>query len=367
VVPVTLIKSTDQKILLKSFSDDKKWYQINITQKFCNCPAFKPSGWHAGCKHLSALGIYRLDQYNLTPYPTFSQALSGLVKSIRIRNISEAVYWLIYMHKGDKKNYFRVAKRLLIGTAEDGHNIEVMEKCASKMKVLCDPNVHIIHWIAEVVRICNYPNWWEEETGGHGYIYDWLVAWRKSMYLHKFGVEAGQPLIKQGIESGLPSQGLLGFYGISRELSSTEQAEYIRSLAEDILLNSEVREMVIRLCDIHLRCKSFLAGDSNFIGIALWLLCGGKFKTYPHSEGVEAWVAEQYLHDAQESWKTPHKIPEWCCDGLHCSGNDPRFAGMLPTMYSVCLAHHYYGQMNPELEWLPKFFPKDGLVWKEYH
>ena len=56
-------------------------------------------------------------------HPTFSQALSALVKAIRIRRADVATYWLVYLNSprfGDRETEFRVARRLLQATAEDG-------------------------------------------------------------------------------------------------------------------------------------------------------------------------------------------------------------------------------------------------------
>jgi hypothetical protein len=47
---------------------------------------------------LARLGsIYLFRPFTPKTHPTFSQALSGLVKSLRIRRVEEAVYWLQYL------------------------------------------------------------------------------------------------------------------------------------------------------------------------------------------------------------------------------------------------------------------------------
>ena len=71
------------------------------------------------------------------------------------------------------------------------------------------------------------------------------------------------------------------------------------------------------------------------------------------------------LDMAKERWKSPRPIPGWCCDGIHCAGNDVRFAGLWHLMYAVCRAYEYYGRVDPEDPWLPCFHCSDGLVIKE--
>src|ERR1035438_392312 len=77
---------------------------------------------------------------------------------------------------------------------------------------------------------------------------------------------------------------------------------------------------------------------------------------------VTAGECYQLLDKAKERWQNPQPIPRWCCDGVHCAGDDPRFMGMLPQMYAVCKAFEHYGRVDPEDKWLPEFQCHDGLV-----
>src|ERR1700686_4390147 len=111
-------------IRLRSFKGDA-WLNISLDQKTCDCPNFESK---SSCEHLAALGIHRLRPFTPTARPTFSQALSALVKSIRLRRVEDVVYWLVYLDSFKEAQYrFRTARRLLIGSAEDGHSIAVME------------------------------------------------------------------------------------------------------------------------------------------------------------------------------------------------------------------------------------------------
>jgi hypothetical protein len=61
-----------------------------------------------------------------------------------MRGKEDAIYWLMYLdgfptsEKLSKKAaLFRVARRILIGSAEDGHSITVTENLADNFRYLC--------------------------------------------------------------------------------------------------------------------------------------------------------------------------------------------------------------------------------------
>ncbi len=118
-------------IRLRSFSGNGVVYTIDRSDHTCTCDQFADDGH---CKHLDEVGVYRRREFIPRTHPTFSQGLSGIVKSIRMRRTEDAIYWLMYLDgfpatdKLSKKTArFRLARRILIGSAEDGHSISVME------------------------------------------------------------------------------------------------------------------------------------------------------------------------------------------------------------------------------------------------
>lgn len=118
---------------LKSFSGDT-WYRISRVSRTCDCPEFRAMPGPP-CQHLIAIGIHTERRpFVPSPRPSLSQALSGLVKSLRLRRIEDAVYWLVYLHTSKLPNSrFRMARRLLIGSAEDGHSVDVMQAVCCKL------------------------------------------------------------------------------------------------------------------------------------------------------------------------------------------------------------------------------------------
>jgi hypothetical protein len=168
-----------KNIRLRSFHGDE-WYNIFLEEETCDCPKFDKA---KGCEHLTALGIHRLRPFTPTTHPTFSQALSALVKSIRLRRADDAVYWLMYLDTFKEPQYrFRTARRLVIGSAEDGHSVAVMEEIGRKFWKLCKPKADLIDLVAQAIRICKLPNWWHPDSGGHDYIYNSLIGQRTWFY-----------------------------------------------------------------------------------------------------------------------------------------------------------------------------------------
>jgi hypothetical protein len=120
-------------IRLKSFGGDQ-WYNIDLDSRTCTCAKFLTV--NEICEHLNAVGIYsRSRSFFARSHPTFSQALSGMVKSIRLRRFEDAIYWLVDLDTfKEPKHRFRTARRILIGSAEDGHSITVMERAVESFK-----------------------------------------------------------------------------------------------------------------------------------------------------------------------------------------------------------------------------------------
>jgi hypothetical protein len=346
-------------ILLKSFSGNA-WYRVSVSDRVCDCPCFR-SMPGPPCKHLKALGVYNEHRsFTPTERPTFSQALSALVKSIRLRRSDDAVYWLIYLDAfKERTSRIRMARRLLIGAAEDGHSISVMESTASKFSYLSQAKTDVFHLAAEVLRICKTPNWWHPDSGGSAYIRSGLLAER--LLLHYPGLHSEEnmtQLIGTGISEGDPVSAIAGVMGLSHaRITGTRQAQLLSVIAKkhDHILAS-------RLAAIHLSARSALSSDNNFLCQAAWMMAGGSSPIALQEQAVYATEVIESTERARKRWKEPLPIPRWCCDGLHSAGDDPRFMGVWFHMYAACLAFEHYGRLDPQDTWLPEFNCYDGLT-----
>src|ERR1035438_228045 len=308
--PMSLQQTAANTIRLKSFNGDG-WYNIALDQRTCDCLDFQRAKL---CQHLNALGIYsQARSFVPKSHPTFSQALSGLVKSIRIRRVVDAVYWLVYLDSfaNEKRERYRTARRLLVGSAEDGHSIAVMETVVGSFSEFSKINTDLVYLVSEAVRICRVPNWWHPSTGGPDYIYSGMRAERELWHFpgdHSVGNMT--KLIEQGIEQRKKTMAVAGGMGLSdAKLGGTRQAELILNLAKKYQ-----HPLAERLAQVHLHAKTALSDENNFLCQAAWMMAGGQSPVNDHIEQVFAEECYEIIDKAKERWKNPQPIPGWCCD-----------------------------------------------------
>jgi hypothetical protein len=360
-------KATERVLYrLQSFTKADAFYDVDPQAATCTCPAYEANGH---CKHMEAVGVWAHKPFTPKTHPTFSQALCGLVKSLRVRNLPEAVYWLVYLDspefRGDRQSRFRVARRLLIGSAEDGLSIAVMRKVVDTFPRNLKPETPLIYLVAEAARICKLPNWWAPETEGHAYIYDSMVGQRRWWYTqwnHKPEMLASK--IREWIELGDTQRAIgavMAAPSCKPSLSSLEVAKLLHQIAMESP-DAPGSEEARRLTRIHLDAKAALASDNNFLCQAAWYLAGGGSPLRDAIEPVLGGECKALLEAAQAAWQTPHPIPTWACDGVHCAGNDTRFMGYLVPMWAACLAARHYGTLDPSKPWRPEWSQHfDGL------
>ena len=347
---------------INSYSQPGVHYQIDLQLKTCSCTSFSKA---KDCKHLDAVCCWPPKTYIAPSHPTFSQALSGLVKSIRLRRTADAVKWMLYCdHMPQPGGRFRIARRLLIGSVEDGHSLAVMERTAKNFPHLAKSDVHLIEMAAEIIRICRIPNWWHPSTGGPDYIYSGMVAWRLAALYKQGGVDHEDALIK--LEEGINDQNaILVMAAVERlmafkKLGRTALVEYLLGLAKKY--NNEIAE---RLCNIHLMNKSALSNDSNCVMQASWILGGGVCNVVDAYVPVMATEARQMLVEQFEEMRKYQPIPLEYLDGIHCGGADKRYAGMWHYMNAVCECYKLHGNVEPSNVWLRRFHNLDGLEVEE--
>jgi hypothetical protein len=123
-------------------------------------------------------------------------------------------------------------------------------------------------------------------------------------------------------------------------------------------------ETAIRLLRIHLGVRSALAGDNNYLCLAAWWLAGGESPVADQIEPVTAAEVNELLDRARARWEHPEPIPEWAVDGVHCSGRDRRYCGVLSDMAAVCAAYNKFGNISPENRWELGFFSVAGLQYE---
>lgn len=357
----------DQIVMMQSFTTPETFYKVDRLEGTCTCQSFVKEGY---CKHVEAVGTYKVKKWNQSSTPTFSQALSGLVKCIRLRNIEDAIYWLMYLDRlcvVEKGGRFRIARRLLIGSAEDGMSIAVMERVATNFAELCHESTGLMQLAAEIIRICKVPNWWHSASGGQKYIHDGMVSNRQ---YHLYGVDKELNLqdkldkLERAIVAYDIETAMLMFEALVCHTGLTKTG--LATIVHDLAVKYE-NKYAERLANIHLSAKAALSADANFIGQAIWWLAGGSSPVADTIEVVMSGEVRPLILATRERLNNPMVIPAWCCDGIHCGGTDRRFAGMWSDMDAVCAAFNHYGNVEPSNKWLKSFYSLDGLNYETIH
>lgn len=104
-----------------------------------------------------------------------------------------------------------------------------------------------------------------------------------------------------------------------------------------------------------------LSGDTNFVGMAAWLMAGGSSPVVDQMETVTQGEVRKLLEKVKVT--PPHMVPGWCCDGVHCAGNDIRYCGIWDRMYAVCQQYQHYQRLDPSDAWQEdQFYSLEGLL-----
>lgn len=347
------------KIKLRSFSAPGTYYSLDTGAGRCSCPVHAQNGW---CKHLEAVGQYRSKAVTLSARPSFSQALSGVVKGIRIRNVEEAAYWLRYCWTFNDRlpgSQYRTVRRLLIGSAEDGHSVAVMERVSENFVPLLAKDVEFPRVLAELLRICKVPNWWHPASGGPDYIRSGMLASRQMLYdPRQYDVND----CLRGLLTAIPERDKVGaVHWVMRASEASNGAALALAHCMHDLATVEKHDAARRLAAIHLRHSKALSADNNFLAQAAWLLAGGTSQNLDQIEPVTRGDVRLLLECLDEM--ETHPIPGWCCDGIHCAGNDTRYMGMWHRMYAVCRQFEHWGRVSPDDPWLEdEFVSLEGLI-----
>ena len=108
--------------------------------------------------------------------------------------MEDAVYWLMYLDSlpareklSKKAARFRLARRILIGSAEDGHSIAVMESVATNFQFLCRLDSPLVYLAAEIVgfascQIAGTRRQYPSEQGHFFHRSDCMLKWRHTRY-----------------------------------------------------------------------------------------------------------------------------------------------------------------------------------------
>lgn len=336
-----------------------RMYTIDTLAKTCDCMADNE------CSHLKAVGAYKPKSWRGSINPSYAQALSAMIKSIRIRNVEEAMYWLIYLVRIEPANpgaRFRLVRRLLIATSEDGFSLPLMQDISESFNDLMKGDLFLL--ADKLLKICKPTPWWNSDSNGKTYLEAFLVGERNCSYnfrttdIHSQKETIG--LFKEALESK-DMETACTYLSYLTQVHKIDKMTFVEVLIGMAKAQQDNRAMTILA--IHKKHKVILSEDWNFIGQGIFFLCGMGFNG---CEYEDVYASAKEVHDAiakaKAQWKTPHVVPYWGCDGVHCAGADRRYCGMLVDMVACCNAFEYYGNVGVENKWRRRFYTRKGLV-----
>lgn len=294
------------------------------------------------------------------PKSDFYATLSALVKTIRLRHTEDAVAFLLFLHERFQVDWYRSARRVLIGAAEDGLSVGTQKRVASWFERGWRYDAPLIDAVREIICICESPNWWAQpDKGGHDYIFTWdraekLAASSEFRYL-PFEVQLSQLEREMLLKRPVQAISLLCCFDKRQGFVPSLLGERLQFLAaqQENALAFDVSEIYLR----HLRA---LSNDTNFVGQAIYRLACGDLGTQEEIEVSDKKCSEvlEVARERLDSLDSPDgfiKIPSYLLDGIHSSGRDRRFSGMSSDMAAACRAFTHYGRLSPADKWLECF------------
>lgn len=335
---------------VKSFTDETVVYQVDTKKKTCTCPAFKKS--KQPCKHM--MSVPGLIQTNIA-LPEMKMALSVLIKTVRLRRKEEAAYWLHYLWVRFPKDRWNIARRLLIMAAEDNLSVPVQVSVSQWMKKGPKKDEDIFHAQQELLRIMATPNWWAVEEG-HAYMETWKQAYAAQKKKPFAGVD--YEILMDRMAKKIKEGNTVEVFTLHAEIRGRGGFNKARYVSE-LLSLSYLYEIVpaIRILRLILSNIKALYGDDNYEGQALWWLCGHSFPNQDYPVVVKE-EDEKVLKFVRDHWAPDHKllVPTWACDGIHTTGKDRRFAGVVSSMVGCCRAFSHFGRLDPVDQWQKSFW-----------
>lgn len=268
--------------------------------------------------------------------------VSALIKTIRLRQASLASLYLGYLWNLNIEAKARACRRIFICSAEDNTSIPVMMRVSDWF----GGDVSGLDGaVRELLRISGTLNWYASEEGRR-----YIRSWWQSEKTENPHIGASEDVLLEKIELAVKSRavlaGLQAFSSITRQRSYSRQRliQCLKSLSRAIGNNSAMR--LIEINEKHLKA---LWWDANVSGQCLYTLLVGPIGQQIDLEPDEAQVAAMTVRASSQT--NAPEIPNWCLDGIHVPGADPRFSGSIKHMAAACRAFEFFGRLSPEDKW----------------
>lgn len=253
-----------------------------------------------------------------------------------------AARYLGYLWVASKDTKGRTQRRILVCSAEDNTSVVVMNRVSDWFK---QEQKDVQNAVREVLRICGTPNWYATPSGRAYIIAWWQAEAGGNPHIGK-PQESLQAIIEDSVRAHGTLQAMQAFNAIvsDRRHSRQSLAGCLRTLAVEA-----DNSFAIRLADLHIEHLTALWWDSNFLGQCLYTILAGPIGPQSSLELDEDQVVALTAQATAQT--TPPDVPPWCLDGIHTSGRDPRFSGVIKHMAAACIAYQRFGRLSPEDAW----------------
>lgn len=304
---------------------------------------------------------------------SIAQAMSALVKSVRLRHVEDAVYWYLHIAKCFPNDTFRLRRRMLIIGAEDCIDPKTQRNMYEWFKrTLGNKDIQSIDKTACYVlqKICITENWWQSPSG-QKYICQWRISEKRvgnSEYLAN--PQSGKSYIQDIsdlIDKALKNPEINYTYEANcihlRLIHAKEnRIEYAQMLVNKGIEYGNVKARMA--AQTHVSYGKILGSlDDNWLGHALFRILGNTFEAKDISTIKD--TEQLYTSALSEVYKKSRTPFAWTQDGVHCSGKDRRFAGLLTSMVACCNVYNEFGYLSPEIAFENKHYSSEIL--KEHH
>lgn len=291
---------------------------------------------------------------------SIAQAMSSLVKCVRLRRTEDAIYWYTHILHCFPDQHYRLDRRVLIMAAEDCIEAPIQSTAYDWFKGVAHVNSMDRHGITCYLlsMMCSTDNWWKQPTG-QKYILGWRMA-EKANRLNEDqnftkDSEWGRltsAVVAKDTPTALQSHMRLMKLGYAKN-------KYAQWLLETSTASFNLPARMVSQCTV-VNAKA-LGFDDNWLGQALWRVLGNDLGNGVYSEPSSTHIDHVRSKCVSEVYSKPRTPPAWALDGIHCSGKDRRFAGIISSMVGCCNAYNKWGTLDPHHEWDSSTYSSDVL------
>lgn len=300
---------------------------------------------------------------------SIAQAMSALVKSVRLRHTEDAVYWYLHVAYCFPQDYFRLYRRMFIIGAEDCIDAATQRQMYEWYKMsLVNKDRTLVNKLAVhlLIKICSKEDWWQSHSGQR-YILGWRLTEKaakkadlveKAFFSSPECIQEILTIATSNSPRGVRTEKALElhFHGCANGMN---REAYAQALVNGATQSKNLQARMT--AQGHLAYAKELGNmDENWLGQALWRLLGHDLSAVDIQDTPD--TDKLFSQKLQEVFEASRIPPAWTQDGVHCSGKDRRFAGLLSSMVACCNVFREYNDLDPAIEFKDEHYSSERLM-----